>query len=237
MEWLCFDLLAVAHVARRNAANIQAFNNDSTPYTVDAAEVVTQRSRNASLLTFTFVREPMARFISAYNEISFRSVFFPNAAEHYSRPGVTHVRQPHGSSMRFRAFLRDLLSGAPVVDIEHAFTSVGALAMDVDFIGRLERFDADFARLLARLQLPADTPFNRSAGAHASSADPTRDRAAAAAVLREDADAAAAVCLLLLPDFACLGYALPHACVPEVRRLAAELVAWRAATGQAERHR
>ena len=203
---------------------------------MDAAEVVTQRSRNASLLTFTFVREPVARFISAYNEISFRSVFFPNAAEHYSRPDVSHVRQPHGSSMRFRAFLRDLLSGAPIVDIEHAFTSVGALAMGVDFIGRLEHFDLDFARLLARLRLPVDTPFNRSAGAHASSADPLRDRAAAAAVLREDADAAA-VCLLLLPDFACLGYAVPPASVPEVRRLAAELVAWRAATGQAKRRR
>lgn len=214
-----------------------AFNDDSAPNTIDAAELVTRRSRNASLLTFTFVREPMRRFISAYGEVSYRSVFFPNAAEHYSRPSVTHVRLPHGSDTRFRAFLRDLLSGAPIVDVEHVFTSVGALAMGVDFIGRLERFDADFARLLARLRLPADSPFNRSAGAHASSADPTRDRAAAAAVLRDDADAAAAVCLLLLPDFACLGYELPPACVPEVRRLASELMAWRTATGQAERRR
>ena len=209
-----------------------AFNNDSEPFTVDAAEVVTRRARNASLLTFTFVREPLARFATGYGEVSFRSVFFPNAHEHYTRPGVSHVRLQHGSKARFRAFLHDLLQGAPVLDAEHVYTSVGALAMGVDFIGHLERFDADFARLLRRLQLPADTAFNRSAGAHASSADPTGDRAAATAVLREDADAAAAVCLLMLPDLACLGYELPPACVPEVRRLASELLAWRSATGQ-----
>ena len=196
---------------------------------------LTQRRRNASHLTFTFVREPTARFISAYGEISCRSIFEANADEHYMRHGVSHLRLPHGSTHRFRAFMQDLLRGADMLDGEHAFASVGALEVGVDFIGRLERFDDDWARLLALLRLPADTAFNRSAGVHASSADPTRNRAAAAAVLREDAGVAAAVCLLLLPDYACLGYELPGACLAEVRRLARELAARRNATGHSWR--
>ena len=240
-----------------------AWNGDSAPQTVDGAEVVALRQRDAGdhaaprTLAFTFVREPLSRFLSGYarrmrcacvahacwlrcshccmlalaagryGEISYRSVFFPNAAEHLARgAAVTHVHLPHGSPARFAAFLRDLVAGAPVFEAEHVYAAAGALGMGLDFIGRLERFDADWARLSALLVLPPDArPFNRTAGAHDSSRDPTGDRAAAAAYLRDTPDAQAAVCLLLLPDFACLGYALPPACVAEVARLAAAMQA------------
>jgi hypothetical protein len=133
------------------------------------------------------------------------------------------VHLPHGSTARFGAFLRELLAGAPVFEVEHVYAAVGALAVGVDFVGRLEAFDDDWRCLAHRLQLPAHTTFNRSLGAHLSSGDPTGDRAAAAALVANDATTLAALCLVLLPDYACLGYALPKGCVPEVARLAVAL--------------
>ena len=41
-----------------------AWNNDTTPYTVDAAEVVAMRARDTRVRAFTFVREPLSRFLS-----------------------------------------------------------------------------------------------------------------------------------------------------------------------------
>ena len=49
-----------------------AWNGDSTPQTVAGAEVVAQRQRDAGdhaaprTLAFTFVREPLSRFLSGY---------------------------------------------------------------------------------------------------------------------------------------------------------------------------
>ncbi len=160
--------------------------------------------------------------LCSYGEIAHRSLYMPNSAEHFARPNVTSVWLPHGSQARFAAFLRDLLRGAPVFEVEHVQASSGALAVGVDFIGRLESFERDWRRLARTLQLPANVTFNTSLGAHNSSADDEGDRAAAASYLRHNGAALAAVCLILLPDFACLGYALPAGCAAEVARFAAE---------------
>ena len=160
----------------------------------------------------------------SYGEIAFRSVYERNAAEHFGRPGVRHVHLAHGSHARFVGFMRELLTGASVFEAEHVYAAVGAFGgMGVDFIGRLENWDEDWRCLARQLQLPANVTFNRALGAHDSSGDPTGDRAAAAALVASDVATLAALCLILLPDFACLGYALPPGCVPEVARLAAAL--------------
>jgi hypothetical protein len=74
---------------RRGAANIMIWNNDSAPMVVDAAEVITQRTRNPQLRTFTFVREPLGRFISGCvrrhalnNNARFRLRGLPGARRH-----------------------------------------------------------------------------------------------------------------------------------------------------------
>jgi hypothetical protein len=146
-------------------------------------------------------------------------------------PNVTHVHLPHGTAARFACFLRDLVRGAPIFEIEHVYALSGSLAPGgVDFIGRLESFGAEWRRLRAQLAIPERAgAFNLSLGKHDSSKDPTGDRAAAAAYLQSNEAALAALCLLLLPDFACLGYALPAACAAEVSRLAQDTQAARAA--------
>lgn len=74
-------------------------------------EAQAEPERAKGLCTYTFVREPVARFASAYNEFEWRLAYEPgsiNFTRHHT-PRAAFVQQPLGSVARVRAFLSDLV--------------------------------------------------------------------------------------------------------------------------------
>lgn len=60
-------------------------------------------------VVFTFVRDPISRFLSGYRELEYR--YRCSAAEIPSNTGLTFVNEAPGSLARAEAFLRDLTDG------------------------------------------------------------------------------------------------------------------------------
>ena len=158
---------------------------------------------------FSFVREPLPRFISGYGEYMHRE--FRHAL-------------PQNTAGTALSFLRELLSGKVHTQpdqmgaVQHLYSVLGQLQVHgpLDWIGRLESFEADWSRAaeLSNCTLPAWDP---TCGAH-----PKTDRASgfpprvAMQQLVEGSLAARAAlnCAVLLPDYLCLGYHIePNACV------------------------
>ena len=167
---------------------------------------------------FSFVREPLPRFIAGYGEYMHRE--FRHAL-------------PQNTSGTALSFLRELLSGKVHTKpdqtgaVLHLYSVLGQLRLQgiqrlssgpLDLIGRLESFEADWSRAaeLSNVTLPAWGP---KCGAH-----PQTDRNSgfpprvAMQQLVEGSLAARAAlnCAVLLPDYLCLGYHIePNACVLE----------------------
>ena len=176
-------------------------------------------------LPFTFVRDPLARFVSGYSEIMYRSEDIPTPDNHYDTyhehvPPYTFVDYGYASQDRARAFINDLLSGVNSGTDRHVYAQVGALRHcgvkkdssyfpPLGFVGALESFETDW-NTLGELGGFSNLPYDYSIGMHATSTSTARD--AMSALLAHDMRYLRALCFLLAPDFACLGYALPQNC-------------------------
>jgi len=186
---------------------------------------------------FTFVRSPIERLISGYREIEFRN--------HFDSP------HPKGSQERAAHFLqvvfRGLHNGHIVPQSEYILGMLGSVPgplgscpVPFDFVGKLEDFDEDWARLGARLHCPPGSfLFNRSLGEHQSSLDSDHvgggmegalsvfelreqdlDQRAAAKVASTMLNALHAnggalmrmICWFYLGDFALFDYDIPEEC-------------------------
>lgn len=164
------------------------------------------RDQRNLLRSFTFVRSPFSHFEAGMREYLFRCGKMCGAS----------VSEPVTTDMLAREIM-DLLHfrSRGVNDISHAFPMIGALStfgLNVSFIGKMENFDADWARLLTYAQLP-QTPFNSTIIRHRSAAMAPSGREAFQALLnQDDSKYAKALCFLLFDDFACLDYPLPPAC-------------------------
>jgi len=178
-------------------------------------------------LQFTFVRDPLARFVSGYSEIMYRSEDLrgppPLPDNHYDNyhehvPPYTFVDYDYASQDRARAFINDLLSGVNSDTDKHVYPQVGALRRvkkdssyfpPLGFVGALESFGNDWDTL-SELGGFSYLPYDYSMGMHPTSTSTARD--AMSALLAHDMRYLRALCFLLAPDFACLGYALPQNC-------------------------
>eukprot|EP00038_Savillea_parva_P011099 m.195087 g.195087 ORF g.195087 m.195087 type:complete len:356 (+) comp19381_c0_seq1:334-1401(+) len=107
---------------------------------------------------FTFVRDPLDRFVSGYRELEFRYRCARPAKDLTTVTNLSFVKLNHGSSARTRAFLLDFFLGEsaiwtdynPEAAYQHicpyAFASGFGSSHPV-FVGQLERFDESLRQL------------------------------------------------------------------------------------------
>jgi len=205
--------------------------------------------RFPSLPAFTWTRHPMDRLISGYAEIVYRatpgsSAYGGGAAlhnEHVSSAriagGVSYLSQPPGSEQRFLLFLSNLLSGAPIFEVEHVYAACGVIALAGQrplSVQRLEKagFDTSVRAFCAQcgggIQAYNDSLGHVYGTSLENEPTASADLRAAREVLMRGGRVTDAVCLLLLPDFACLDYAMPDRCKGVMGRFRAELALLRA---------
>jgi hypothetical protein len=169
---------------------------------------------------FTFVREPVGHFVAAYNEVEYRwshsnttwSVGVANYSTELERlcavEGCIFPAFEMGTAERVWAFVGDLILGKlrDFLEVQHVYPQSGILmktALELDFVGKLERFQEDWDKMLRAYVGDADRRWDASlrhpshgfiagiAGKKAIHDDPRL-----AEVLRE----------LMFMDFACYGY-------------------------------
>jgi len=195
----------------------------------------------STALSFTFVRDPMARLLSGYSEVeSWLQLGEPKIYHelHPKKPSgqvlqkaitscharnCSFVSEAVNSSARARAFLRDLLnlrlSGAwlwkHVSSMLAPVTSyISKTSRPLDMIGRLESFDADWARLqnLLNVEFP---PFKRDCHAHSYSNSQgsfsARNFLSGVIANVEGGYTRALHCAVLLPEYVCFDYFNPVA--------------------------
>ena len=169
--------------------------------------------------TFTFVREPLRKFISGAVEMEWRFRQGQKLLGDDDMGSWRFHRLPVGSRDRAVAFLKDLLEFRWAVvpralghrgGLAHVYPMFGQAAtwqrlVGLDFIGRLENFAADWARMQAVCGT-GHVPYNSSLEIHITSSDPMHVKPGWYAALGECA-VRRALCRLLSPDYETFGYA------------------------------
>ena len=161
--------------------------------------------RNHKPVLFTFVRDPMDKFVAGYKEIASRGL-------------IDKLRGVHvGSVEHAQLFLDDVFHGS--CDNGHVLLQLQSMMGPAcesrfDFIGKLEDFDVDWPRLgffggcTKQLQWPEDYQ-------HDSDFDQTglkAERAMRQALAANNAQLTKTLCLWLLPDYLAFDYKLPEPC-------------------------
>ena len=165
-------------------------------------------TRSDALLTFTFVREPLAHFISGYAEFVWRTS--------HHRGNVTEAEAT--------ATLRDLLDGtawqgqphigepffhmAPQAGVLRGLHGRANASFAPVAIGRLELAQQDWEAIFGATALNNST-LSDHGRPHATSADLQGARRSMVGVLRRRADLRRGLCALLAPDYALLDQLLP----------------------------
>jgi len=160
---------------------------------------------------FTFVREPAERWVAGYNELEYRWGVEHTYNVSEKCTSCVFQRFPMGKN-RVWAFLGDLLLMrlAQGYEIQHVYPMGGILrvARRLDFVGRIETFDQDWARVLKDFVGPvADGyTFNHSMGHHNSSGFEAQKFGLN--VLNHSKGFAEILQHILFKDYACFGYPL-----------------------------
>ena len=161
---------------------------------------------SSGVKVWTFVREPISRFVSGYTEVEFRNRDDPKVQEHF--------KHKLGTKERFREYVVSMLDGHRVHAIFHTYSQswIGT-TFPVLNAGKIENMEEDWSSLQVWLGLRALQPFNKNCSTHPTSSDPLATSAAARQALEEDPALLNALCALLLPDFLNFHYQLPSACL------------------------
>lgn len=155
---------------------------------------------------WTFVREPISRFVSGYTEVEFRN---QNTEKIQKR-----FKHALGTKERFREYVVSMLEGRRVHAIFHTYSQswIGT-EFPVLNAGKIENMEEDWDSLQVWLGVRAPKPFDKACSTHPTSRDPLGTTAAAHQALHEDPALLNALCALLLPDFLNFHYELPTACL------------------------
>ena len=184
--------------------------------------------------TFTFVREPLKRAMSAYAEIDVAYALRASPESHAAmRTVFDKVNRKPGprETPRVLAFLDDLLDHRFGGDDRehwmptHAYSQLNFICNHrIDFIGHLENQEADWQSIQEKARIPPAqrTPFPH---AHDSTVLKGNSSNTSAAVCNRACQLKAAdqhapmtpqlqqrICDVFASDFMCLGYAMPAAC-------------------------
>lgn len=182
---------------RQSSKGCKVFHSRCSSLCLSASELT-------DYLFFTFVREPVGRFIAAYRQLQ--------EHRHHSNKNIT--------AAGMKRTLLDLLYHSKNED-EHTQTQCFALStatsqgtqIRLDFIGRVEQFESDWGELLSIIQrhsgrsLP-DVPRKFSSINQRSSSERALYEAAATSEIMQLAT------LTYAQDFVCLGYD-PSAYLPQ----------------------
>ena len=178
--------------------------------------------RNITKPTFTFVREPIQRFMSGFTETIFK---------HYLKYKITNT---DGSRKRIneseaKDYLMELLDfRSSLWDVEHMFPMSGAFfQFHVPLVGSVEQMKVDW-EMKIKPTYEINATYNNKLGVHdtsvyhplvverkgQSSRDPNGARAVIKSILNNDIRYSRAICQLILIDYVCLPmYALPPKCM------------------------
>ena len=218
---------------------LSIFKGNSMGFCAKLLQMGDNSTADGRQVTFTFVREPIAHFVSGYSEFITRVLSDRYlAGQLHAR---SYMRWVHNASALPQAMLLALARGqVGRNDAEyHMYPQVGFLAnamwrthtREIDFVGRLESSSTDWMALGEHVVRTAhglgeDSALSLNAwpSLYQSHWHPQSDSSSHSAAsqyrlklrdwLEEHDEATISLCHLLLGDYACLAgmYALPHAC-------------------------
>jgi hypothetical protein len=195
--------------------------------------------RNDSRCWWTFVREPIGRFVSAYTEMEYRYEIGlrsrkpdrdGNSVDPAEMKDWAFTNETLGSKERASAFIKDVLSmrwsirvnnaGRPAsIFYNGAFAHIPPMssttwAYKFDFVGRLERengvMETDWSCMNS--VCGTDIGFDGHLGQHLTSKDPYGTKNAMEQVIVENQNLRCALYMMMWPDFHNFDYPPPDGC-------------------------
>lgn len=175
---------------------------------------------------FTFVRDPVSRFSSGYNEIEFRMTerkdAFNTFFEKKKREGdeILFHSFPVGSQARVHVFFHELLEGKLIdlPDVSHLDPMVIFLKnLYVDlpplqYVGLVDTLDEDYEEAQKTCGFKNITPLDHALGQHPTSADPLGAYDASKQFFSHPSSIKA-LCEMYATDYQCFGLPLPAECI------------------------
>ena len=185
---------------------------------------------NGSSLGFTFVREPLAQFVSGYGESTWRTLTHCCMRNVDNKTAASLKRRaanfkcdvcPHRSELRSRQLANEFLQLVLDADMSRLFTAqqVGVQCMHFfpmanmyqlwqpTSVFHLEALHSDWSTINSSFGLGE---LQSNLGKHPSSKDPFGRRTALGELLASAPHLQAAIACLLFFDYTCFGYPLPE---------------------------
>jgi hypothetical protein len=183
-------------------------NQKFTYYTdyKDLTRIVNKKYKSTPVL-FTFVRNPISRFIAGVAESFYRSVHQKNT-----------IAYGHATASKsilislFQILLDGDFRNGSITFPEHVFPMSNIFQhANPHFIGRLENFSNGWRAVESLYGLKL--PYDKSYGYHRSSRDPNRVRSVLKEMLAEDPAYLRILCRVYFTDFVCFKYPFPEECI------------------------
>lgn len=215
--------MAIAENMRVNPAfgAIDPLNEEDVP------RFVLNRTR---VRYWTFVREPVIRFLSGYNEFEGRLVELKGLQSEYEPYKPTFLQydlsksSPTQKEERFISLIKDILMARfPLfmrnfsTEHKHFYPMSGIFHRipQIHYVARLNNVTHEWPKVQKyELHMTKITQFDVTRGQHETSKDPLQSYAAAKRVVRKYPHVVRALCYLLWPDYLCFGFPRPPACEP-----------------------